>query len=115
MPETGVPKTAREAFIDMRDRIADEKNWTVGTLARNLWGGKVHPNDPQAARWCALGSKIATLKKNPDLELMGEIHAGLESAATSLFGSCSLTSINDNMGHYVVMQVFAYAIEHAPA
>lgn len=48
--------TAKEILECALSLIEDPKHWTRGAVARDASGHEVHPKNPRAQRWCAIGA-----------------------------------------------------------
>jgi hypothetical protein len=98
----GKDMSVKQVLIAARAKIADEKNWTRNTFARDSEGEIVTPRSHFAVCWCAAGALIC---ENPD-ELSGPAYTAL---SREMKGDISL--FNDSHGHSAVLLAFDRAIE----
>jgi hypothetical protein len=93
--------------------IADEANWTRGSLARTRDGSRCGWSDPEATRYCALGAlgrAAAELVVSYDQSHFFAMQAArYVLAANNLAGYC-LPSINDVRGHAAIVAMFRKAL-----
>ena len=91
-----------------RARIADPKNWTTDTFARDANGWPCSARDKNACRWCAYGALRADGYFNdaPATALLSEASQAL---------NCGMLphAVNDLKGHSAVLKIYDRAIELA--
>lgn len=49
-------KSSVQVLTEARELLSDEKRWTKGEAARNVWGDVVSPHDEAAVCFCSLGA-----------------------------------------------------------
>jgi hypothetical protein len=93
--------------------IANEANWTRGSLARTRDGTRCGWCDPDAARYCALGAlgrAAAELTADYQQSHFFAMKAAREVlSANNLAGYC-LPSVNDVRGHAAIVVLFKKAL-----
>lgn len=104
MPRKRELATAIRILHRTKTRIEDPKHWTKGAFARRGDGDNCSPDDPEAEKWCVLGSLARETKRS---QRSGEIARG------ALFDSTTTRSpanINDQRGHRAVLVLLDRAI-----
>jgi hypothetical protein len=87
-----------------RARIADQRRWCRGELARDVSGEGVCPTSASAVKWCALGAVLAAAH-----ELTHNLAAAHDFAFKALrpqYGTATLVRVNDIRGHAAVLALF---------
>ena len=94
-------------LIAARRRLSDPHRWTKGAAARDARGRDVHPLDPAAVRWCALGAlQVAS-------DGVGErYHAAVVRLLEVRDGAGidTIPSLNDTGGRAAVLDLYDRAI-----
>lgn len=96
-----------KVLIAARAVIADPKNWTKGSFAKDANGHKRYAIAPEAVCWCALG---AVMRVGANDVLFGAACYWLDGAAGTWMGG-----YNDAHTHAEVLEVFDRAIASAEA
>jgi hypothetical protein len=105
-PDAVTVARAARALIENRDR------WTTGSYARTAIGTKCAPDDPRAARWCAIGARVARVARGAaDREASDAVDVALRRAAHELWADGSPATVNDRRGHAAVLAMYDRAIE----
>jgi hypothetical protein len=100
--------TPLEVLTTGRELLADPKNWTQRTLARNKAGESVeHPWDPKATCFCSIGAVHKVLGRY-QLDLKFEVKRLLDCVAGGW-----MVSFNDRHTHAEVLEAWDKAIELA--
>jgi hypothetical protein len=108
--QTMVAPDTVTAARDARALIANPDRWTTGSYARTAIGTKCAPDDPLAARWCALGARhIAS--EGAATEVSDAVESALRRAARELRDGGSPAAVNDRRGHAAVLAMYDRAIE----
>jgi hypothetical protein len=93
-----------------RALIAHPDRWTTRSYARTAIGTKCAPDDPLAARWCALGARhLASEAVDP--EVSDAVESALRRAAHELWADGGPATVNDRHGHAAVLKMWDRAIE----
>ena len=101
--------TQLEILKAAKARIADKKHWCQRTLARTARGRGVHPCDPEAVSWCAVGAIYSVDGGNVLIGLLAE-------ASKSIFGLPVAKVNNDTdkeYAHACIMDIYDHAIGQA--
>jgi hypothetical protein len=107
-----MPRKTSEILRQARARIADPSKWCQGDYAVDANGEGTFYEGHTACRWCAKGSLYLEMCK---LDLMGKQRSPcslLEAVSQHLYGKY-VTTINDDIGHETVMQLYDAAIAAA--
>jgi hypothetical protein len=101
----------KEVLIRAKSLIEDPKHWAQNYYAYSAEGTMTGVDSEDAVSWCALG---ATFKMtNGEADLASEL---LQAASVDLFSDgYDVISVNDELGHASVMQMYDKAIELADA
>lgn len=92
-----------------RALIAHPDRWTIGSYARTATGTKCTPDDPLAARWCALGARNLA-SEGADHEVSDAVESALRRAARELRDGGGPAIVNDRQGHAAVLKMWDRAI-----
>ena len=106
-------KTAREL-------ISDRERWTCRSHARDKHGDPRRVTDPDACQFCGMGALYrvadghldAREQHNATMHLFCGIRALAKSGQLPSYCQ-SLTFVNDDLGHWAIMEVYDRAIEIA--
>lgn len=96
---------------DARALIADEKNWTQDSFARDSGGLPIDPTNDDAVCFCAIGALARAVGSNPDGELPAENF--LVSEMLEWDARDSIPDFNDNHTHADILSLFDRAIARA--
>ncbi len=92
--------------------LSDKSKWTSRAVARNAQGHPCASRDPNAVRFCAVGSLArAAYEVTGDWDnhaLLGEIETTILAASGQAYFSLSL--LNDHQGYEVVISMFRSAV-----
>ena len=104
--------TTKEILIAARAKIADEKNWTQGELARDAKGDPCKPLSPEAVCWCTDGAlRFAQGEDNLYARSYGPIGALMEALSLEKDPSTTIPwRYNDSHTHAEVLAIFDRAI-----
>lgn len=91
-----------------RERISDPERWTTRVGARDQAGDATLVLDPNACKWCALGS-IEAETNGPGV-LYAEASAALFLGTQNEYG---VVGTNDHLGHDAVLAMYDRAIQLA--
>jgi hypothetical protein len=93
--------------------ISDEAQWTRGFVARRADGRLCACFDPRAARFCAVGALNRAARELVGVVLVEHAYVaeGFVLAANGRHHD-SLSRINDNDGHEVIVAMFKVALAH---
>lgn len=109
-----------EILLEAGKRIAEQRRWTTGAMARDAAGNPIMPTARKAVAFDAIGSVMKACRLNPEDEkadfrkwnaaapAMGELH----SASNRLYRR-TLEGVNDDLGHEAVLCVYRAAIRSA--
>jgi hypothetical protein len=87
-----------------RALIADERHWCRGLLAQDASGASVFPTSASAVKRCGLGAVIAAAYQlTHDFDAANEL---AHNALRPLYGTATLTQVNDMRGHAAVLALF---------
>jgi hypothetical protein len=91
-----------EVLSAARELIADPEHWTQGTYAIENTGNEVYPDESNAYAFCSAGALAkasgTTFNEAGDMQptqLYDTAYFELKRAALALFGTDSVTSVND--------------------
>jgi hypothetical protein len=93
---------ALEVLKAARERIAVPERWTQGCAARTSSGEPRFTGDPDAARWCAIGS---IFHDHPYLTAATDAYAAVVDVVKG-----NLSEFNDSHTHSEVLAAFDRAI-----
>lgn len=106
--------TPLQTLKKARALISDPKRFCTGTFAADKHGGPVSCMSPRAFMFCSEGACIRALGTN---RLPTRALESLEAAATKMVterdgisGKTAVWSLNDDLGHAAVLQMFDLAI-----
>jgi hypothetical protein len=107
------PETLQTA-IQARKILTDEKNWTIGTFARDSKGEKVSAYDKTAVCWCLEGAIHKAIEHRT---FDCEIWDALKQHLATNYGYSSLAGFNDwsYRSHDDVLKFLDSFIEKASA
>jgi hypothetical protein len=108
---------AAEILRAARERITPKGRWTTDAYARRAGDEAADPLGKCAVRWCAIGALVREEGvAGLWVERPGNVGADfLRDAAREIFGLSSPTTVNDEIGHDAVLQMYDRAIELAEA
>lgn len=95
---------------EARALIADEKNWTQDSFARNSAGETTEPADDEAVCYCAIGALAKVARLSPECNLPAE---NLVEEEALMLGWINVPEFNDNHTHAEVLALFDRAIARA--
>lgn len=105
-----------EILRETRDRITDEEHWCKGTLAQGVDEAVFYTTlDPEATKFCVLGSLAVTLRENLRFPTEGGPRFTQVRHFLDLNNSRGWTSwrVNDLLGHEAVMDMLDKCIKIA--
>lgn len=95
-------------------RIEDPARFTTrGHYAELANGEGTSAYDPNACRWCMLGTVRREAMETQEMGLISHAYDVLAEAKRELGYEGPLPLVNDDMGHAVVREIFAVATEKA--
>lgn len=98
---------------EARELILKAEHWTTEAFARDTDGGVIREDSPQACQWCAVGAVRKAAGFNRDEftqpKYFREARQILDEGARSV-GGYGATSVNDECGHSVTLDMFDAAI-----
>lgn len=92
--------TVLEALKAARELISVPERWTQGVYARGPDGRPVHPDDPEATCFCALGAVLRVGGKCRWDKFVNPLYIETECTQHTVAG------VNDDLGHPAVMALF---------
>lgn len=92
-------------IIDARNLIRNPGNWCKASFAQDEYGDDVSYSDPEAAKFCAMGSLAKVL--GPEGE---EEHYAIAKFMRGIIGK-PVVCVNDYGSHAEVMKAFEKCIE----
>ncbi len=102
-----------DIILMAKAKIQDEKNWTKGVTARNIYGKAVGSSTPDAVCFCSMGAFL-NMNRNPDPDT-GRLAWGAFKYLQSAVFPYAVPDFNDNRNHAEVLAAFdkAYALAKA--
>lgn len=107
-----MPKTMKQLLTEIRDTIADKKNWTQGSNARNKYGDPSPVHSSETVCFCLTGAaaKVAG-ESNPTTDfhnMWNELKKFLP------LGFYTIPQFNDSVTHSEVIRFLNKAIDAQP-
>lgn len=109
-------KTAKDLLIAARALIEDPSRWTTHSYAKDRDGHSVAEFSGQACKWCAAGALSRAIYdcegkyEFDQTEASNGAWSAIHRASHLRFNHQSVITVNDQLGHEAVLQVYDDAI-----
>lgn len=101
--------TEKEVMRRAAERISDPSRWCQGALARDKYGNRLSPLDPNACSWCAVGSICREVGQNFATPSMSGYFSLFHDANPET--NLHISSMNDECDHATILKAMLRAAE----